>query len=600
MRRYRVEILLACGLMAAWGWFHPFLPLIPNPNETTRFYLTRALVQRGAITIDEEFARYGVSLDRARRGDHYYCDKAPGLSFLAVPFYWAYERWRGPPETRPTPETAADERYPAENLRILHEVSPAIRFLKWPLIILPSVIMAVLLFRYLRRETGSEGAALAATLTWAIGTSAYTNTNVLFGHQLTAVLLFFTFLALERGGRLKQARWLALAGVFAGLALITEFPAAAPVFMLGAAAIARLRWSAWKIAAYPLAAAPFIGLLLYYHQHAFGDPFATGYQFLEDERYHEVHSHGFMGITSPDMEALKGLFIRPDRGLLVYTPVLALVPIGVAVMMMRGAPSLPPALMVVLSGGLLVISFPVWHGGWSVGLRHMVPVLPFLVMPLAHAFRALNRGWVRLLAIPAGALMTAGATVTVLASSSYAYAHPDYFLMPFRDLGGELLRLGYLPPNAGQALGLNGVQSALLHGLIILMLLWTMLWALTMAADEQAPRFRRAGWCSWMLLLGMACVWWWSRQHVEEHPIETFQESRHVMRLYTPRHENRLSPGPQPSPETPPKAQALYWSARYREAVFLLEPGNAIEYRRRAREFFMRARGPETPKSGQP
>src|SRR3989442_458912 len=51
-------------------------------NQNSRFDLARAIVEHGSLRIDVYHKNTG---DKARRGSHFYCDKAPGVSWLAVP-----------------------------------------------------------------------------------------------------------------------------------------------------------------------------------------------------------------------------------------------------------------------------------------------------------------------------------------------------------------------------------------------------------------------------------------------------------------------------------------------------------------------------------
>src|SRR5207253_7670948 len=68
-----------------------------GPNQFTRLGLTLSLVERGSVTIDP-YREW--TLDKAEKDGHYYCDKAPGLSLLAVP---AYALCR--PEIAPGPDS---------------------------------------------------------------------------------------------------------------------------------------------------------------------------------------------------------------------------------------------------------------------------------------------------------------------------------------------------------------------------------------------------------------------------------------------------------------------------------------------------------------
>jgi hypothetical protein len=58
---------------------------VANPQDTTRFELTRHIVLYHTITLEPDL------FDRAVYGGHTYSDKAPGISFMAVPAF-AVER----------------------------------------------------------------------------------------------------------------------------------------------------------------------------------------------------------------------------------------------------------------------------------------------------------------------------------------------------------------------------------------------------------------------------------------------------------------------------------------------------------------------------
>lgn len=69
-------ILLAC--------YAYFLPRWADWNQNSRFDLVRAIVEKGTLAIDDYAANMG---DHATINGHIYSDKAPGLSFAAVPIY---------------------------------------------------------------------------------------------------------------------------------------------------------------------------------------------------------------------------------------------------------------------------------------------------------------------------------------------------------------------------------------------------------------------------------------------------------------------------------------------------------------------------------
>ncbi|MGC9042083.1 MAG: hypothetical protein ACP5MJ_21535, partial [Roseiflexus sp.] len=81
--RFRVEILLFLLLLACYAYFPPRWA---DWNQNSRLNLTLAIVDDGSFQIDRFVANTG---DYAKYNGHYYSDKAPGTSFLAVPVYAA-------------------------------------------------------------------------------------------------------------------------------------------------------------------------------------------------------------------------------------------------------------------------------------------------------------------------------------------------------------------------------------------------------------------------------------------------------------------------------------------------------------------------------
>ena len=67
----------------------PYFAGINSANELPRIYLTMAMVDRHAFNIDPELRKYVDSPDTSAFRGKLYSNKAPGMSFLAVPAYWA-------------------------------------------------------------------------------------------------------------------------------------------------------------------------------------------------------------------------------------------------------------------------------------------------------------------------------------------------------------------------------------------------------------------------------------------------------------------------------------------------------------------------------
>src|SRR3990172_8695867 len=87
MLRRALPLLLVA---AAYLYVFPYQPVINNPNENVRFYMTVAIVDHGTFAIDAVEREWGWVNDEARRGSHLYSVKAPGTSYLGVPAYLGY------------------------------------------------------------------------------------------------------------------------------------------------------------------------------------------------------------------------------------------------------------------------------------------------------------------------------------------------------------------------------------------------------------------------------------------------------------------------------------------------------------------------------
>jgi hypothetical protein len=99
------------------------------------------------------------------------------------------------------------------------------------------------------------------------------------------------------------------------------------------------------------------------------------------------------------VEGLAGHLVSPNRGLLVFAPVLGFAGCGAAQVWRSRAPQAPLyrtlALVVLTHWVMVSLLARKWWGGWSYGPRHVVEVTPLLVvllMPALDAFRQASPG----------------------------------------------------------------------------------------------------------------------------------------------------------------------------------------------------------------
>jgi hypothetical protein len=438
---------LAGVLLCTYAWFHHD----GGFNQNSRFDLTRALVERHTIRID---AYHGNTLDKAVRDGHVYCDKPPGVSLLGVPPYaaaFALERAAGADPDAPRPLAWA-----AWATRVVAVSTFGA--------LLPLLLLVLVGPRCAPRHA----LVLAAGL--GLGTLAFPYSTVFYGHVVAAWCVFAAF-ALAYGVRhrgLAPGPALGLAGLAAGAAIVTEYECALLVALLGLyllAAPATRR----GVAAFVLGAAPPLAGLAVYHTVAFGAPWSTGFVHEALPHWQRRYGEGLYGLRTPDPQALWGLTLGARRGLFRQAPWLLLALPGLWALARtrdhRAEAALVAAAFVVMLG--LNAALHSWEGGWTMGARYLIPVVPLLAFAAAFAAGRAAR--------VAAAVLVPVSAFFMLAGAAVMPEVPIFVLRPLRDfllpwfLSG---RLSVPNPDAnafnlGEALGLHGLWS-----LAPLLVLW--------------------------------------------------------------------------------------------------------------------------------
>jgi hypothetical protein len=339
-------------------------------NQNSRFDLTRAIVEQGTLRIDRYEKNTG---DESRRAGHVYCDKAPGVSVLAVPAWAVVYAGSARP---PRPEQLAVGAWLATVTAIG----------------IPSALAVVALMLLARRLGLSRERAAVLALGWGLATLAFPYSTLMYGHQLIAAALITAFaLVLGARGDPRWRRWIAI-GFLLGAAVAIEYTAALAALPITIYAIAA-RIAPWRRIVLGLAAgaaAPGIALAAY-HAAAFGGPLTLPYEFSTQKHRHQGW---FMGLGAPDPGVLAQITFSSYRGLFYAAPWLLLAIPGAVRWWKRGDRGVVGVCVAITVLFLwLNASLVDWQGGWAMGPRYLIPAIPFLVVLAGGVLLPPTPGW---------------------------------------------------------------------------------------------------------------------------------------------------------------------------------------------------------------
>lgn len=419
--------VLGLALLASYAYFYQ----AGGWNQNSRFALVRAILERHTLQID---AYQSHTFDRAIWNGHYYSDKAPGASLLAL-----------------VPVDLA--RTAARLVGVDPESFPGIAWTSYVATVMTSgifTVLAALAVWWLSMRWGySSGAARFAATGYGVAGPAWCYATLFMGHAVTAGCLMLAFaaaVALEDRDE-PHARRLAWAvGFGTGWAVVTEFPAAVPGALIAGLALLNARDASPSdlpaLVARALAASGVAALvLLGYNALAFGSPFHVGY--ASEEGFEQLR-HGLFGITYPQWWRVREILVGSYRGIVPIAPLVAFAPVGLVFLARqpRRRRAIFVAATVVLFYLLLNASYFYWEGGWSYGPRHLSPGLPFLALGLAPLWDE----WRRLGRAILVAAWVWGAALTLVAVSTTPQP-PSSFSSPVRELLWPAFRDGDLSLN---------------------------------------------------------------------------------------------------------------------------------------------------------
>ena len=427
MRSRAAIIAMAIGwalIMQSIGW-----------AQTSYYAFVKAL-GHGTAKID---AYHWETRDKSYINGHFYSVKAPGLAFALTPPYLALDALGAPSLARSAADTARaggarqwtyrglnvhaygyNAARAAEIKRRIEIQAPMV----WALGLLGTVLPALVLLLLIRRvvEWIEPGLGTLTAVTLGGATLVMPFAVNLFSHVLAALLAFAAFALAWRERERPQARpaEVALAGLLSGLAVTTEYPLAIAGAIIGVYATLHgtgLRARARRALAY--AGGVVLGLLplVVYNLVAFGSISTLSYDNAVNEQGRSGHAtlglngDGLFGIGLPNPRHALELLLSP-RGMLVMTPIVVMGLLGTAVLWRRGRRAEAAVISAVVAA-YFVYDAGYWlpMGGGSPGPRFLIPMLPFLALGIAVAWRR----W------PAPTLVLAVASAVTMITATVTY-----------------------------------------------------------------------------------------------------------------------------------------------------------------------------------
>lgn len=223
--------------------------------------------------------------------------------------------------------------------------------------------------------------ALSLAVLYGVSTPAWAYTTSFFSEPTVALFLLGALAAVMWDVDVGSPVAALLAGCCLGGAILTHAADTAfyvPLFILYVAVQSNPHRRIGLIVAVAAPALVALGVCAWYDVARFGSPLTTGYGIVGD--VHDLHpAHTLQAFW----EGVYGPLLSPGKGLVLYAPVLLLLPWALTRFWRSAAPA------AWLIAGVLAVAvlahantLIVWLGGWAWGPRFMIPVLPILVLPL--------------------------------------------------------------------------------------------------------------------------------------------------------------------------------------------------------------------------
>ncbi|MGE5718677.1 MAG: hypothetical protein ACM3XQ_02245, partial [Nocardioidaceae bacterium] len=180
-----------------------------------------------------------------------------------------------------------------------------------------------------------------------------------------------------------------------------------------------------------------------------------------------LHTSGVAGVSVPRAEALRGLLLSLDRGLIATSPLFVLVPFGLYRLVRTERGPMAALIGVTAAYYLVFVSgADVWYAGWAFGPRLLVPVMGLSMLPAAAALE-----WAKRKPFVFGAAVGCVAAGILYHQTVHVVfpEPPPHLKNPVLDIVVPALARGVLSPNrAAELSGAPGLWTLVFPGMATL------------------------------------------------------------------------------------------------------------------------------------
>lgn len=396
-----ITFLITSLFFVSWyGW-----------NEESNFALTRAIVEESKFEIDNYANQTG---DRAIYDNHFYSDKDPGLAFLTTPIYagWKFlynffpenfkEKYKG------------EKGYISEVLNKASVIAIVDRgFFTFTAMILVTfftsiiftTLTALLVFKISEYLLKGSFERIILTLTYFFGTSAFHYSLHFMNHATATFFLFLSFFILFK--RKSDLKRFILSGIFFGFSVVVDklLILFFPIILAYSFTLNKKFFISFFLFTI-VSTLPYV----FYNYVIFKNPFEFASTYIDREIY--KYAYPLQNISSEekiskasffDLENLiyklhlRGLIINPIimlrllfypyRGLFFYSPILILSLAGLYFMWKKYKKESFTIISMLFLLTSAISTRAIWWGGLSFGSRYLLPLVPFLMLPLAFSLK---------------------------------------------------------------------------------------------------------------------------------------------------------------------------------------------------------------------